>query len=62
MSSSVVYFIVAALKESFNTWVLMVMIYVLNVGLAIVFAEGLKKIDAYGWKILEFLRRKTVSN
>jgi hypothetical protein len=31
MSSSVVYFVVAALKESVNTWVLMVFIYALNV-------------------------------
>ena len=44
MSSSMVYFVVGALKESVNTWVLMVFIYVLNVGLAIVFAEILKKI------------------
>jgi hypothetical protein len=62
MSSSVVYFVVAALKESVDTWVLMVFIYVLNVGLAIVFAEILKKIDSYGWKILEFLRKKTAEN
>ena len=62
MSSSVVYFLVAALKESVNTWVLMVLIYVLNVALAIVFAEILKKIDDYGWKVLEFLRKKTAKN
>ena len=62
MSSSVVYFLVAALKESVNTWVLMVLIYVLNVALAIVFAEILKKIDDYGWKVLEFLRKKTAEN
>ena len=36
----------------------MVLIYVLNVALAIVFAEILKKIDDYGWKVLEFLRKK----
>ena len=62
MSSSVVYFLVATLKESVNTWVLMVLIYVLNVALAIVFAEILKKIDDYGWKVLEFLRKRTAEN
>ncbi len=62
MSSSIVYFIIAALKESVNTWVLMVTIYILNVILAILIAELLKKIDQYGWKILEFLRLKTAEN
>lgn len=62
MSSSVVYFLVAAWKENVNTWVLMVLIYLLNVLIAIVFAEGLKKVDAWGWKVLEYLRLKTARN
>ncbi len=59
MSSSVVYFVVAPLKDQMNIWVLMVLIYVLNVLLAILFAEIIKKIDDKGWKILEYLRLKT---
>jgi hypothetical protein len=62
MSSSVVYFLIPPLKDNVNTWLLMVLIYVINVGLAIVFAEILKKIDDYGWKVLEFLRKKTAEN
>ena len=62
MSSSVVYFLIPPLKDNVNTWLLMVLIYVLNVALAIVFAEILKKIDDYGWKVLEFLRKKTAEN
>jgi len=41
---------------------LMVIVYVLNVILAILFAEVLKKVDDYGWKVLEFLRKKTAEN
>ncbi len=62
MSSSVVYFLIPPLKDNVNTWLLMVLIYVLNVALAIVFAEILKKIDDYGWKVLEFLRKRTAEN
>ena len=62
MSSSVVYFLIPPLKESVNIWVLMVIVYVLNVILAILFAEVLKKVDDYGWKVLEFLRKKTAEN
>jgi hypothetical protein len=40
----------------------MILIYVLNVGLAIGFAEVLKKVDEIGWKVLEFLRKKTAEN
>jgi hypothetical protein len=62
MSSSVVYFLIPPLKDNVNTWVLMILIYVLNVGLAIGFAEVLKKVDEIGWKVLEFLRKKTAEN
>ena len=62
MSSSVVYFLIPPLKDNVNTWVLMVIVYVLNVILAILFAEVLKKVDDYGWKVLEFLRKKTAEN
>lgn len=59
ISSSLVYFIIVPLKESMHWAVLMVLIYVLNVALAIGLAEIIKKIDALGWKTLENLRLKT---
>ena len=40
---------------------LMIIIYLINILLAVIIAEGLKKIDAFGWKTLEFLRKKTAS-
>ena len=61
MSSSLVYFLVVPLKEHLNWIVLMVIIYLINVSLAILIALGLKKLDTFGWKILEFLRKKTAS-
>ena len=61
ISSSLVYFIVVAAKDYMNWWVLMIIIYSLNVVLAIIIAEGLKKIDSFGWSILEKLRKKTAS-
>jgi hypothetical protein len=30
--------------------------------LAVLIAEGLKKVDVFGWKVLEFLRKKTASD
>ena len=59
ISSSLVYFLVAALVEDMHWAVLVVIVYVCNVLLAIGIAELLKKIDALGWKTLEFLRQKT---
>lgn len=61
MSSSLIYFIVVNLKENTHWAILMVLMYIVNIVLAIVIAEILKKIDAYGWSILSFLRRKTAS-
>ncbi|AQX08888.1 acyltransferase family protein [Elizabethkingia ursingii] len=59
ISSSLVYFIVVPLKGNIHWAVLMVLIYVINVILAILIAEVLKKADALGWKILEKLRKLT---
>ncbi|AZI33442.1 acyltransferase family protein [Kaistella carnis] len=61
MSSSLVYFLVVPLKENLHWAVLLVVIFVVNILLAVVIAEFLKKLDALGWKILEFLRKKTAS-
>lgn len=61
ISSSLVYFIVVALQENMPWWLMMIIIYVLNVILAFGIATGLKKVDTLGWKILESLRNKTAA-
>lgn len=61
ISSSLVYFIVVPLQENMPWWLLMILIYVINIILAFIIAAGLKKVDDLGWKVLEFLRRKTTS-
>lgn len=61
ISSSLVYFLVVPLKENMPWWILMIIIYGINIILAFIISAGLKKVDASGWKILEFLRRKTAS-
>lgn len=61
ISSSLVYFIVVPIQGKMLWWILMIFIYIVNVILAFFIAEGLKKIDHSGWKILEFLRKKTAS-
>mgnify|MGYP003584400985 CR=1 FL=1 len=61
ISSSLVYFLLVPLKENMPWWILMVLIYIVNVILAFIIAAGLKKFDSFGWKILEFLRKKTAS-
>lgn len=61
MSSSLIYFVVVPLKEYLHWGIFLPIIFAINIGLAILIAEGLKKVDALGWKILEFLRKKTAS-
>ncbi|WP_027378758.1 acyltransferase family protein [Chryseobacterium daeguense] len=61
ISSSLVYFIVVPLKENMPWWVLMILIYCINVVLAFIISSLLKKVDEAGWKILEFLRTKTAA-
>lgn len=61
MSSSLVYFIVVPLQDQINWVLLMLVIYAINVLLAIVIAISLKKLDALGWNILQYLRKKTAS-
>lgn len=61
ISSSLVYFLVVPLKEKMAWWILMIIIYVTNVILAFIISAGLQKIDALGWNILEFLRKRTAS-
>jgi hypothetical protein len=59
ISSSLVYFLVVPLKENMPWWLLMMMIYIMNIILAFAISSGLKKVDTLGWNVLEFLRKKT---
>ncbi|SDI30307.1 Fucose 4-O-acetylase [Chryseobacterium taeanense] len=59
ISSSLVYFLVVPLKEYLSWWILMILIYLINVILAFGISAILKKIDGLGWNILEILRKKT---
>ncbi|MCW3160809.1 acyltransferase family protein [Chryseobacterium oryctis] len=61
ISSSLVYFLVVPLKENMPWWILIILIYVINVILAFIIAAGLKKVDTLGWNILAFLRKNTAS-
>ncbi|RKE75859.1 acyltransferase family protein [Chryseobacterium sp. AG363] len=61
ISSSLVYFLVVPLKENMPWWLLMVIIYGINIILAFIISAGLKKVDTSGWNILGFLRKKTAS-
>ncbi|KIA85018.1 acyltransferase [Kaistella solincola] len=61
MSSSLIYFIVVPLQEKLPWGAFLLIMFLLNFGLAVAIAEGLKKLDVLGWKILEFLRKKTAS-
>jgi hypothetical protein len=61
MSSSLIYFIVVPLKDAMSWWLLVLIIYPINILLAFLIATGLQKVDNLGWKILQFLREKTAS-
>ncbi|WP_394665199.1 acyltransferase family protein [uncultured Chryseobacterium sp.] len=62
ISSSLVYFLVVPMKGNMPWWILMILIYGINIILAFIISAGLKKVDEWGWKILEFLRSKTASH
>ena len=62
ISSSFIYFMVMPLKDHIPWALLMLFIFIVNVILAIIIAEILKKIDTFGWKLLYFLKRKTTSD
>ena len=61
MSSSLVYFLVVPMKDLMPWYLLVLIIYPVNIPLAVVISKGLKKVDDLGWKVLEFLRAKTAS-
>ena len=59
ISSSLVYFIVVPLTDKMQWWVLMLLIFVINIVLATLLAELLKKVDTAGWKFLQKVRQIT---
>ncbi len=61
MSSSLIYFVVVRLKTDISWGILVVLIFALNIMLAVAIAWILKRLDAFAWKILEYLRKKTAS-
>lgn len=61
ISSTLIYFIVVPLKESMHWALLMILAFGINILLAVIIAELLKKIDAWGWNILSKLRALTAS-
>jgi hypothetical protein len=61
MSSSLVYFLVVEIKDTMPWWILMILIYIINIVLAFLLAKALKYIDSVGWEILELVRKKTAS-
>ncbi|MCJ7933853.1 MAG: acyltransferase [Chryseobacterium sp.] len=62
ISSSLVYFLVVPLQENMPWWILMSLIYCINIILAFVISAGLQKVDTAGWTILRLLRSKTAES
>ncbi len=61
ISSSLIYFIVVPLHEKMPWFIFLPIVFVINLVLAYFLAILLNKFDALGWKILEYLRKKTAS-
>lgn len=61
ISSSLIYFLVVPLKDDMHWVILLIITYVVNVMLAFLVANLLMKVDAFGWKILQYLREKTAA-
>lgn len=59
ISSSLVYFLVVYLKDDISWWFLVLIVYPVNILLAILISKILRNTDALGWKILEWLRSKS---
>ncbi len=61
ISSSLVYLVVAPLKETPYKVALMITVFLLNILLAIIIATLLKRYDTWGWNMLYQLRSKLLS-
>ncbi|WP_018675015.1 acyltransferase family protein [Riemerella columbina] len=62
ISSTIIYFMVYPLKEQMHWSILLMIVYPVNIALAILIAELLKLFDAIGWKVLNDIRTKTSTN
>jgi hypothetical protein len=56
LSSSLIYFAVVALKDQMPWYILMVLMFVLNIAIAVQLAKLVKKLDDWGWKFLYKLK------
>ncbi|GEJ46737.1 acyltransferase family protein [Chryseobacterium sp. ON_d1] len=61
ISSSLVYFLVVPLKENMPWWILMIIVYGINIILAFIISAGLKKVDEAGCGLLEYFRKNTAN-
>ncbi len=59
ISSSLIYFLVVPLEESMHWSLLLIFIFIVNVFLAFIIVKLLMKVDTIGWKVLEYVRKKT---
>lgn len=60
ISSTLIYFLVDWLRFSITWYVLLPIAFAVNIALAVVLAIALKKYDAWGWNVLEKVRRKMI--
>jgi len=61
LSSSLIYFIVVPLVGKLPWALQLVLLFSINVVLAVGIAELLKRLDAFGWHVLRYLHKKTAS-
>lgn len=62
VSSSLIYFIAKPYADALPWPLLLIIIFAINVALAVLFASLFQKTDALGWKILYYLKNKTATN
>ncbi len=60
LSSSIIYIFVHWWKDEMCWYYLLPIMFIINILLAVIIAEILKKIDSLGWKSLYFIREKTM--
>ncbi len=61
ISSTLIYFLVRPLEEQMPWWILLPIVFAVNLVLAYFIAGLLKKVDDFGWRILKNLQKNTAS-
>lgn len=61
ISASLIYFLVFTVKDHMVWYFLLPLVFIINILLAVMIAELLRKLDDLGWSLLKFLRKKTSS-